>query len=95
MYPQPDDFGDNRVTSTVEYFAKEWASTGNNVMVFHCSSKFPLLLYLIPRAIKNKYAYITSTIIPSVQSRKRINRKDGDINIVRLPMFKPLPGKGF
>ena len=95
MYPQPDDYGDNKVTKTVEYFAKEWVNFGNEVMVIHCSSRFPILLYLIPKKIKNTFAYKTSTIIPPLSSIKSIERTEYGIRVIRLPMFKLLPGRPY
>jgi len=95
MYPQPDDEGGNKVTHTVEYFAKEWVESGNEVVVFHCSSKFPFALYLTPRFLKNYYAYKTSTIIPSIKSRKKLYRENLGIKIHRIPMFKFFPGRNY
>lgn len=92
MYPQPDDVGGNKVTHTVEYFAKEWVKEGHNVVVFHCSSKFPLFLYMIPKFIKDRYAYKTSNIIPSVSSRKKIERNEYGVKIYRMPLLKVMPG---
>lgn len=95
MYPQPDDCGANKVTRTVEYFAKEWVENGHSVIVVHCSSKFPLPLYLIPNKLKDRYAYKTSNIIPSLSSRKKIHREEFGIDIYRVPMLKMLPGRSF
>ena len=95
LYPQPDDEGGNKVTHTVEYFAKEWVELGHNVVVMHCSSKFPLPHYLIPKSVKDKYAYKTSNIIPSLSSRKKIYREEFGIKIYRIPMYKMLPGRAY
>lgn len=95
LYPQPDDYGDNKPTKTVEYFAKEWVNFGHKVVVIHCSSKFPYLFYLIPSFLKNKLAGKTSNIIPSMSSRKKIERKEYGIKIYRFPMFKIFPGQGY
>ena len=95
LYPQPDDYGDNKPTKTVEYFAREWVAEGHNVIVAHCSSKFPVLFYLIPSKIKNKLADATSNIFPPLSSRKKIIREEYGIKIYRFPMLKTLPGKGY
>ncbi|MFX4263236.1 glycosyltransferase family 4 protein [Pelotomaculum propionicicum] len=95
LYPQPDDVGDNKPTKTVEYFAKEWVESGNYVVVMHCPSKFPLLYYLVPSAIKNKLAGQSSNIIPPIESRKPLFRCDYGIPVYRLPMFKVFPGQGY
>ena len=95
LYPQPDDIGGNRVTSTVEYFAKEWVADKHNVYIMHCSSKFPFIVYMIPNKIKKIYSYLTSNIIPSFKSRKFIYREKDGIKIYRLPIFKMFPGRNF
>lgn len=95
LYPQPDDVGDNKPTKTVEYFAKEWVKSGNNVVVMHCPSKFPLLYYWVPSAVKNRLAGQSSNIIPPIESRKPLFRDDYDIPVYRLPMLKMFPGQGY
>lgn len=95
LYPQPDDYGDNKPTKTVEYFAKEWVKNGHNVIVAHCSSKFPLPCYFIPTSIRNKLAGATSNIFPPLSSRKKIVREEFGIKIYRFPMLKALPGRGY
>jgi len=95
LYPQPDDFGDNKPTKTVEYFAKEWVESGHDVVVAHCSSKFPLPFYLIPPSIKNKLAGATSNIFPPLSSRKKLYREEYGIKVFRFPMLKALPGRGY
>lgn len=95
LYPQPDDSGDNKPTKTVEYFVKEWVKSGHNVIVAHCSSKFPFVFYLIPAPIKNKLAGATSNIFPPLSSRKKIEREEYGVKIYRFPMLKPLPGYGY
>lgn len=95
MYAQPDDIGDNKPTKTVNYFAKEWKSAGHNVVVAHCSSKFPLILYLIPNTIKNKISGSSSKIIPPIESRKALHRDENGIDVYRLPMLKIIPGQAY
>ena len=95
LYPQPDDYGDNKPTKTVEYFAKEWVEKGHNVIVAHCSSKFPLPFYFIPTKIRNKLAGATSNIFPPLSSRKKLEREEFGIKVYRFPMLKALPGRGY
>ncbi|MGT2686382.1 glycosyltransferase [Streptococcus porcinus] len=95
LYPQPDDIGDNKPTKTVKYFADVWKNEGHNVTIVHCSSKFPFIFYLIPPKLKDYLAGKTSNIFPSISSRKKIHRVENGINIVRLPLLKSLPGKGY
>ena len=35
LYPQPDDYGDNKPTKTVEYFAKERVKKEHEVVIAH------------------------------------------------------------
>lgn len=95
IYPEPDDIGFNKPTKTVEYFAKEWVDMGHKVIVIHCPSKFPLFFYLIPKFIKEKFAAKRSTIFPSIESRKEIERIDNNIVVHRIPIRKTFPGKAF
>lgn len=95
MYSQPDDAGDNRPTKTVNYFAKEWCEMGHNVKVMHCPSKFPLLYYLVPSFIKDKFSGRISTMTPPVESRRFLHRNENGIDVYRLPMLKYYPGQAF
>lgn len=95
MYSQPDDVGENKPTKTVNYFARDWAKAGNNVIVIHCSSQFPSIYYHIPSVIKNKISGSTSNIIPPIESRKPLHRKEGSVKVYRIPMLKYFPGQAF
>lgn len=95
MYSQPDDVGDNKPTKTVNYFVKEWIKSGNSVVVVHCPSKFPLLLYCIPKRIKERYAGNISTMVPPITSRKCLEREENGAKVYRIPMLKMLPGQGY
>lgn len=95
MYSQPDDVGDNKPTKTVNYFVKEWAAMGHKVVVMHCPSKFPLILYLLPSAIKEKFARRISTMVPPLASRKEIIREENGALVYRFPMLKLRPGQAY
>lgn len=95
MYSQPDDVGDNKPTKTVNYFVKEWVAMGHNVVVMHCPSKFPLVLYLLPTAIKEKFAGRISTMVPPIESRKELEREENGAKVYRLPMLKMKPGQAY
>lgn len=95
MFSQPDDAGDNKPTKTVNYFVKEWVTMGNNVVVFHCSSKFPLVYYYAPKFITQKIVGKTSNIIPPIQSRKSLDRTENGARVFRVPMMKLMPGQAY
>ncbi len=95
MYSQPDDTGDNKPTKTVNYFVKEWVAMGHNVVVMHCPSKFPLALYLLPAAVKEKFAGRISTMVPPLASRKKIIREENGAKVYRIPMLKMKPGQAY
>lgn len=95
IYAQPDDVGDNKPTKTVNYFAKEWVVSSNNVYVIHCSSKFPFLLYMMPVNLRERISGKTSKIFPTFKSRKILRYKELGIDVCRLPMFKSFPGRQF
>ena len=95
MYSQPDDVGDNKPTKTVNYFVKEWVAMGHNVVVMHCPSKFPIILYLLPSFIKEKFAGRISTMVPPIESRKVLVREENGAKVYRLPMLKMKPGQAY
>lgn len=95
MYSQPDDSGDNKPTKTVNYFVKEWVVMGHEVVVMHCPSKFPLILYKMPNVIKEKYAGRISTMVPPIESRDELERTENGALVYRLPMLKMIPGQGY
>ena len=95
LYPEPDDVGGNKPTRTVEYFAKEWVALGHQVIVAHCSSRFPFPFYLIPPRIKDRLAGATSNIFPPLSSRKKLVREEFGIKVYRFPMLKLFPGNGY
>lgn len=95
MYSQPDDVGDNKPTKTVNYFVKEWCAMGHRVVVMHCPSKFPYLFYCIPSKIKEKFAGRISTMVPPIESRRRLIREEDGVQVYRLPMLKIIPGQRY
>ena len=95
MYSQPDDTGDNKPTKTVNYFVKEWVAMRHEIVVMHCPSKFPLILYKLPRAIKERYAGRISTMVPPIESRSEIKRTENGASVYRFPMLKMMPGQGY
>lgn len=95
MYSQPDDIGANKPTKTVNYFAKEWYKSGHKVVVIHCSSKFPVVYYLLPSCIKDKYSGRISTMTPPIASRRRIHHNENGVDVHRIPMFKVFPGHAY
>ena len=95
MYSQPDDVGDNKPTKTVNYFVKEWVAMGHSVVVMHCPSKFPLALYLLPTAVKEKFARRISTMVPPIESRRELVREENGARVYRLPMLKMKPGQAY
>ena len=95
MYSQPDDIGENKPTKTVNYFVKEWVAMGHNVIVMHCPSKFPLILYMLPEKVKERFAGRISTMVPPIESRKALKREENGATVYRFPMLKVIPGQGY
>lgn len=95
MYSQPDDVGDNKPTKTVNYFVKEWVAMGHSVIVMHCPSKFPIILYKLPDTIKNRFAGRISTMVPTIESRRDLERDENGAKVYRLPMLKLAPGRAY
>lgn len=95
MYSQPDDLDGNMPTKTVNYFVKEWVAMKHKVMVIHCSSKFPIIFYLMPNVIKKIFTNRISSIVYPISSRKELCREEDGATINRLPMLKIFPGQAF
>lgn len=95
IFPEPDDIDGYVPTKTVAYFARDWVKLGNEVMVVHCQSKFPIIYYLIPRIIKQKLLRNSYALLPSIESRKTMHRNEDGIDIYRLPMKKAIPSMAF
>lgn len=95
IYPQIDDVGDDRPTSTVEYFAKQWVEMGHNVTVVHCPSKFPIIFYKMPKKVVEYITNRRGTTPFPIASRSELHRNEFGIRIHRIPMLKLYPGKAF
>lgn len=96
LYPQPDDAGGYKITHTVEYFCKEWVDEGNQVVVMHAPSKFPLLYYHAPSFIKKRLISGSLRIIPTKESRKEMHyTSPTGIIVYRIPLLKMFPGKSY
>lgn len=93
-YPQPDD-REVSATYTVQYFCEQWAQSGHRVMVFHNSSKFPVLYYLISHFFTHILEAKFGFNMPTFSSRRKIRREENGIKIYRFPLFKILPHSKF
>ena len=91
VYPQDDDENNIGVTPVVQYFAKEWIKSGNNVIVIHNSNRYPKILYLLPDKIIKVINSKLGIVIPNKKQAKILyNEKDG-IQSIRMPMIKFIP----
>lgn len=86
---QPDD--NDASTDVVFSFAKEWVVAGHRVVVVHNENKFPLILYKLPSFVYDKLKKKQNITIPSVGSRRMLERRQNGVDIVRFPIFKLLP----
>ncbi len=95
IYPQTDDVGNDRPTSTVEYFSKQWVEMGHRVTVIHCPSKFPIIFYKLPKKVLEYISNRRGTTPFPIAARKELHRDEFGIRIHRLPMMKIYPGMAF
>lgn len=93
-YPQPDDRKVS-ATYTVQYFCEQWVQSGHVVIVFHNSSKFPALYYLLSHLITPILETKLGFNMPSFYSRRKIQREEKGIKIYRFPLFKVIPHSKF
>lgn len=87
----PSEENPRGFTPVVHYFTREWVKMGYNVKVIHNQTKFPALVYLAPKFIRN---YLESKLgfgMPNYKmtSDKKYNIED--VNVHRIPLFRVFP----
>lgn len=93
VYPYPDDLNEN-VTKVVRYFVQEWDKQGHTVKVIHNAHRYPSLVHLIPKSIKQRLAAKLNFYIPDFDKVKPLHINDGNVDVWRLPIFKYIPHGG-
>ena len=90
VYPSANDLNEN-VTKVVKYFVQEWTKQGHLVKVIHNAHRYPMLVHLLPKAIKRRIASRINFYIPDYNSITRLHYQDGLVDVWRLPIFKMMP----
>lgn len=80
-------------TPVVKYFCEEWVKQGHSVFVVSSTSKFPLLMYAVPKKIKDRVESKKGFPFPNKISRKEIFKVENGVKIFQLPLFKIFPGE--
>lgn len=91
---QPDD-ADKSGTDVVTFFARSWAELGHNVVMVHSESKFPRVLYMLPQFVYSWLKKKQNIVVPSLASRKVLEREEHGVRIIRLPIAKLIPHGAF
>ena len=86
----PDNF-----TSIVHYFAKEWNSVEDEVLVIHNLTYYHFVFYILSKLFGKIIANITGTNIPKKRLSKNITYKLEGIRVLRLPIYKSIPYSKF
>ena len=93
IYPGPDI--PNNFTSIVHYFAKEWNTDENEVLVIHNLTYYHYVFYILSKLFGKIIANITGTNIPKKRLSKNITYKLDGIRVLRLPIYKSIPYSKF
>lgn len=90
VYPQEDD-KKYKTTPTVQYFCREWVKQGHKVFVIDNGSRFPSVVYHLPKCIKKLLENRLQLQIPSLDSWKNIDVDDQGVKVYRRNMLKYIP----
>lgn len=95
VYPEPDDSNTYCATATVKYYAESWAKLGHRVIVVHCSSVYPKVIYKLPLPVKKAIEKKMHCQIPSIESCSALFRKENGVKIYRVCLKKIIPHGNF
>lgn len=86
----PSQYAPKGTTPVVHYFAKEWASSGHKVHVFHTNSCFPKAFYIIGRLFKKMLDSKLGHLVPNQVPKEYEEVKDG-VSITHISLKKTKP----
>lgn len=86
----PSQYAPKGTTPVVHYFAKEWASLGHKVHVFHTNSCFPKAFYIIGRLFKKMLDSKLGHLVPNQVPKEYEEVKDG-VSITHISLKKTKP----
>ena len=81
-------------TNVCHYFAKEWVKQGHKVKTIHIQAVYPRPLYWIASLCTNWIASRTGAVVYTQRDKGGDNEMDG-VQVMRLPVFKPIPHGAF
>jgi len=82
-------------TYVCHYFAKEWVKMGYNVHVIYNYNIYPRMYYWGINLLKKKISSLLYQTINDVRFTKESEYEIDGVKIIRLPILKYIPGKGF
>lgn len=93
IYPGPGvpDF----FTPVVHYFTREWIKMGQDVVVIHNSTYFPVPYYWAPKFVRRLVEKKFKCSLPLERLSNDISFDLDGVHVYRFPMFKLMPGTMF
>ncbi len=88
IYPLPSK--ENKGTSVCHYFTKEWAKEGHNVRVVHYQAVYPFFYYWAARVARDLITAKTGAVVYTKRDKGAQYEWDG-VQVLRIPLFKPIP----
>lgn len=92
IYPLPT--ANNQGTKVCHYFAKEWVKQGHRVQTIHVQAVYPRPFYWVANLCKSLIASRTGAIVYTQRDKGGFYEMDG-VQVMRLPIFKPIPHGAF
>ncbi len=92
IYPLPKG---NHGTSVCHYFTREWVKMGYQVRVIHIQAVFPHFFYWLAKLNRKRIAAKTGAVVYTHRDNQVKKYTMDGVSVMRLPMFKLIPHKGF
>lgn len=89
IYPLPGP--ENQGTKVCHFFAKEWVEMGHKVVSVHYQATYPAPFYWVAKLFQKKLAAKTGAIIYTKKEKKIVYFEMDGVDIIRIPLFKPIP----
>ena len=89
IYPLPNK--GNKGTYVCHYFTKEWVKMGYNVRAIHVQAVYPRPFYWMARLNAKRIAAKTGAIVYTERLNHIENYEMDNVEVMRIPVYKPIP----
>ena len=91
IFPTDDKRKDSTYTKVVYYFAQSWIKRGHEVVIYHCPNVLAKPVYYLPKRVKDIIKGKLGCEIANPEILKYEHYTYHDVQVVRVPFFKPIP----